>query len=178
MKKISILLFAIIMSTSLFAQDENKSQDEVKSLFGGAEITHGGYGGIAINYTQIDGQDAILVGVKGGWIINHGITIGLAGYGFANDVSYEKTINGNPDNYTLAGGYGGLLIEPILWGLKPVHISIPILIGAGGAAFWHFGMREDPSVAHENFRREILGPVHAQHYNEFWACAGWVMPLE
>lgn len=57
---------------------------------------------------------------------------------------------------------GGVLI-PILF--------IVVLLGVGGAAFWYFAMREDPTVAHEAFRREIFGPVHGQYYNEFWACA-------
>lgn len=30
---------------------------------------------------------------------------------------------------------GGVIIEPIIWAKSPVHISIPILIGAGGAAY-------------------------------------------
>lgn len=32
----------------------------------------------------------------------------------------------------MAGGYGGLVIEPIIGAKWPVHVSIPILIGAGG----------------------------------------------
>ncbi len=58
---------------------------------------------------------------------------------------------------------GGGVIIPIVF--------ILALIGAGAAGFWHFGMREDPGVAHENFRREILGPLNVEYYNEFWACA-------
>ena len=50
-------------------------------------------------------------------------------------MKYEKTINGYSDKYILAGGYGGLLIEPIIGAFKPVHISIPMLIGAGGATY-------------------------------------------
>ncbi len=135
MKKSGILLVAIIMSLSLFAQEESKPPQEYKSLLGGEEITHGGYGGLSINYSRIDGEDAVLVGARGAWVINHGIAIGIAGYGFANELEYEKTINGYPDKYILAGGYGGLLIEPIIGAFKPVHISVPILIGGGGVSY-------------------------------------------
>jgi hypothetical protein len=36
--------------------------------------------------------------------------------------------------YNLAGGYGGFIIEPIIMGRWPIHISFPVLIGAGGVA--------------------------------------------
>jgi hypothetical protein len=45
------------------------------------------------------------------------------------------------------------------------------LLGAAAAGVWYFGMREDPAVAHETFRREVLGPAYTQYYEEFWACA-------
>jgi hypothetical protein len=35
----------------------------------------------------------------------------------------------------LTGGYGGILLEPILFPKFPVHISIPVVIGAGGIAY-------------------------------------------
>lgn len=134
MKKYAILILSLIFVTTIIAQD-NESDNEYKTIFGdGDKATHGGYGGLSFNYSQIDGKDALLVGARGAWIINHGIAIGIAGYGFANDMDYEKNINGYVDNYSLAGGYGGLLIEPIIGAKWPVHVSIPILIGAGGAA--------------------------------------------
>ena len=34
---------------------------------------------------------------------------------------------------SIAGGYGGIFIEPILGGLKPVHVAFPVLFGVGGA---------------------------------------------
>lgn len=37
-------------------------------------------------------------------------------------------------SYSYAGGYGGILIEPILFPKYPVHVSFPILLGGGGIA--------------------------------------------
>ena len=34
----------------------------------------------------------------------------------------------------MAGGYGGIFIEPIVAGRKPMHFSFPVLFGIGGAA--------------------------------------------
>jgi len=130
------LLIAIILGISLvgFSQDNDNSED-YKTLFGGDHMTHGGYGGLLVNYSQIDGKDAVLVGARGAWIINHGLALGIAGYGFANDMEYYKSIDGIYDRYNLAGGYGGLLIEPIIGSKYPVHVSLPILIGAGGVGY-------------------------------------------
>jgi hypothetical protein len=35
----------------------------------------------------------------------------------------------------LTGGYGGLYVEPILLPRSPVHLSFPVLFGAGGISF-------------------------------------------
>jgi hypothetical protein len=139
MKKTSLifLLMALVFTNFAIAQDE-KPQTEMRTLFGNNDkISHGGYGALLINYSQFDGKDVVLVGAKGGWIINHGITLGIGGYGFANQVSFNDLTIGNEnyDNVFLSGGYGGLLVEPILFPMSPVHISIPVLIGAGGAAY-------------------------------------------
>jgi hypothetical protein len=138
MKKTSLifLLMALVFTNFAIAQDE-KPQDEMRTLFGNNDkISHGGYGALLINYSQFDGKDVVLVGARGGWLINHGITLGIGGYGFANQISIIDGSINNPDGdrLYLSGGYGGLLVEPIIFPMKPIHISIPILIGAGGAA--------------------------------------------
>jgi len=139
MKKTSLifLLMALVFTNFAIAQEE-KPQNEMRTLFGNNDkISHGGYGALLINYSQFDDKDVVLVGGRGGWIINHGITLGIGGYGFANQISYNDLTLGdqNYDKVFLSGGYGGLLVEPIIFPMKPVHISIPVLIGAGGAAY-------------------------------------------
>ncbi len=137
MKKIILILVAAIIGFAGYTQDDNnRNQQDYRTIFGGNHITHGGYGALAINYSQVDKKDALLVGARAAWIINHGIAIGIGGYGFANNLNY--TINNNfytDQDFTLAGGYGGLVIEPIIGAKMPVHISVPLLIGAGGVSY-------------------------------------------
>ena len=145
MNKTILLFFAIIVGIISNAQaqadsiqsteDNKQSTEEYKTLFSSDKITHGGYGVILMNYSQIDGKDAFLVGMRGMWLINHGVGIGIGGYGFANDLQYENHSGSSPTDYSLAGGYGGLVIEPIIGAKHPVHVSLPILIGAGGVAY-------------------------------------------
>jgi hypothetical protein len=57
-----------------------------QTLVGNGEISNGGFGGPVIKYTQIKNEPAILVGGRGGWIINHTFVIGGGGYGLANQI--------------------------------------------------------------------------------------------
>ena len=155
MKKAILIFTVMFLGTILVAQEENRNPQEYRTLFGGDEISHGGYGGLSVNYSQIDGKDAVLVGARGAWVINHGMAIGIAGYGFANDLKYERTINGLADDYSLVGGYGGLLLEPIIGANWPVHISIPVLIGAGGVAYVsHYWNTYDDPYYHGGYTEE------------------------
>ena len=138
MKKTVILMMALLTVTMGMTQDDqSRTEQEFKTIFNGNKsnnkIVHGGYGGIMMNYTQIDNKDAFLAGIRGMWIMNHGIGIGIGGYGFANELKFYSDSD-NSSDYSLAGGYGGLTIEPIIMAKKPVHVSFPVLIGAGGVA--------------------------------------------
>ena len=128
MKKYLTLILVIFILPLAHAQEEN---NEFKTLFGDKHITHGGYGSVGINYSQIDGKDAIVMSGRGAWVIGHGFALGFAGSGFLNDYHYSEALS---SNVNLAGGYGGLLLEPILFPKFPVHISVPIVAGVGGVA--------------------------------------------
>jgi hypothetical protein len=132
-KTLNTVLFAILafcFVTSAMAQEKEKK--EFKTLLGNHHYSNGAYGALMINYTQINNDDILLIGARGGIIINQSITIGLAGYGLASDNEYKIL---GKDIVNLAGGYGGLLIEPIVGPRLPVHLAFPIIIGAGGIAY-------------------------------------------
>ena len=155
MKKVTTFLVLVALTvTSLMAQEVETRQEEeqqqqeqqqqveqkkaksqrdpgeVRTLFD-PRSGSGGYGAITIGYTQIAGRDAILMGGRGEWVVGHGFGLGIAGYGFVNDPIYNIV---EDLDYSLAGGYGGLVMEPIILGWFPVHVALPILIGAGGVA--------------------------------------------
>ncbi len=125
------------LSLSLTAQEETEetaNNDRVQTLFGNKEKnrSNGGYGGFSTAYTKMDGRDAIMFGGQGGWIIDHGFVLGGAGYGFMTDRFFDAELN---NQYMLAGGYGGLLLEFIVAPKSPVHLSIPLVIGGGGVSY-------------------------------------------
>lgn len=143
-KSILLAIFALITFAS-WAQNDN-----YRTLFGSKPVSHGGYGALTFSYSNIDDKDAFMAGIKGGWVIDHIFTIGIAGKGFLNDISYQYQFGANQD-LNIAGGYGGLLIEPVLAPFSPVHLTFPVIIGAGGVAlvnynWWQYDTFQNPAV--------------------------------
>lgn len=130
MKSFIYTIILACLTAGMYAQE---SDSEVRTIFGGKKNRHnGGYGAIMVNYSQIIDRDAILIGGRGAWVVDHGFGLGLGGYGFMTDPQMDP-IKG--EEYQVSGGYGGLLLEPIVGAKSPIHLSFPILIGAGGVAY-------------------------------------------
>lgn len=146
MKK-TALFFALVLAISFaHAQDNNYNNNEVRTIFSN-DGNNGGFGAVSLGYSEIDGSDAFIGGVRGGFIFDQKLAIGLGGYGFVNNLDNNKYGNAiNRDMY-LAGGYGGVFIEPIVAGNSPVHVSFPILLGIGGVSLsydnWNWNWEDD-----------------------------------
>ncbi len=148
MKKIALTLVVLAFATSL-AYSQNTPTDQInlnspqttlntlnpdkplKTMTGSGSL--GAWIGFTGGYTNLYDRDAYTVGMRGGLIFGHSLTIGLAGKGFGSFNTFDKIENGR-DLY-LEGGYGGLFIEPVLLPSEIFHLSFPCLIGAGGAAY-------------------------------------------
>jgi hypothetical protein len=129
MKKIVLIIF-LVMAQQAAAQQQ--------TLFSSTEITNGGFGGPVLKYTSINSNGALLVGGRGGWIINHTFVLGGGLYGLATyvpaDVIEEDIIREDADNLYLM--YGGLELEYLFSPMKVVHYSFEMLIGMGGLGYW------------------------------------------
>jgi len=157
MMKTRILLIGIMaIGFMAFSYGQEGKGDEMLTIFGHTDhkVSHGGYAAISVEYTQIDGEDVMTLGGRAGWLIDHHVTIGLAGKALMNTVyidGYWPVNERYNDGYYLVGGYGGLFVEPIIAPKFPVHLSIPILIGGGGLALndytWHDYQWENNEIA-------------------------------
>jgi len=108
-----------------------RTGSEIQTITGpGRKV--GFYLGFHSDYSQIGGLDAFGAGGSVALIANHGLAIGFAGKGFVTEPFSARPASSTRNNYS--GGYGGLLIEPILFPKSPVHFSFPVLLGAGGIA--------------------------------------------
>jgi hypothetical protein len=127
MKKILAIVLFIAMGLTSFAQD---NENEIKTLFG-HDRSNGGYGAFSIGYTQVQGINSLTMGGRGAWIVGHSLALGFTGSGFVSDFTDMDAST----SYNFVGGYGGLLVEPIIIPKSPVHLSFPITLGIGGIAY-------------------------------------------
>jgi hypothetical protein len=133
-KTTTITVLLILFCSALFSQDpefEYYKNREIKTLLG-HNRAGGGYGVFTAGYSKIDQRHAVLFGGRFGWLANHSIGIGIGGTGFINEFHYIPSLY---REVALTGGYGGFYIEPIFLPRSPVHLSFPILFGAGGISY-------------------------------------------
>jgi hypothetical protein len=143
MKTIIVSFIILALSTSTFAQktiridNSNDNNQEIQTLFK-RNKRDGFYGAMTVGYSPINGSDGVVFSSRGCWIVDHWFALGVGGTAFANNIEgindLDQTLNQLNNNTHLAGGYGGFIIEPMLAPLKPLHLSFPLLIGAGGAS--------------------------------------------
>jgi hypothetical protein len=106
-------------------------EEQPRVLFPG-RVKHGGYGGPELKLTSMVGDPALLVGVQGGWVINHALVIGAAGYGLVTQHDAPAAVSPAFTSSTLQLGYGGPRVSYVILPNEVVHFSIGILVGAGG----------------------------------------------
>ena len=126
-----VLLF-LLFSISISAQEE--------TLLGSGEISSGGFGAPVVKYTQIKGDPALLIGGRGGWIINHTFVLGAGGYSLVTDVETDTPPSILFPVYPYLGsyinlGYGGLELEYIVQSDQMLHFSVYTLIGGGAVSY-------------------------------------------
>lgn len=102
---------------------------QTETLFSG-DIESGGYGAIGVKFGEVKGENGVFVGGQGAWVINHNFALGIAGYGFANDLYLDEN-----DSLDLDFGYGGLLLEYNLAPNKLIHLNFQSIIGVGSNTY-------------------------------------------
>jgi hypothetical protein len=161
MRKFAVLLLSLALCSGniafgqdtlrLFGHKENHAPKPVpdtlhKQTYAPVKVTHsddiqtltgpehhlGFYFGFHPEYSQVAGNDAFGCGGTFALVVNHGLAIGFSGKGFFSE-PYNNA-PGSDLSYNYSGGYGGFFIEPILFPKYPVHLSFPVILGAGGIA--------------------------------------------
>lgn len=102
------------------------------------DVSFGGFGGPVLGLTGINGQPALLVGGRGGVVINfrelHSLGIGGGGTGLVTNVPADGVFNDDGEQMYLALGYGGVDLEYTHRTNRLVHVTAQTLIGAGGVS--------------------------------------------
>ncbi|WP_213831171.1 hypothetical protein [Flagellimonas sp. 389] len=130
MKPYKLLLFLVLFSCVAWSQDQ---EDNTYIEFNDRNnVVHGVYLGLGTYFGEIDGENTYHGVFKIAYVANRQFEVGFAAVGFYS----EQDIRVNTfDTFDFAGAYGGLHIEPILWGRSKANLSFPILIGAGGVVY-------------------------------------------
>ncbi|MBU0487130.1 MAG: hypothetical protein KKD31_04165 [Bacteroidetes bacterium] len=135
MKKFGLILISIAIAGMVYSQDDGGDK-EIKTLING-DITHGGYFGTVLKVANTAGEDGLWVGGKLVWVINHNFGLGIEGYGLTtSNTLWASSYNGWITKKSIGTGYGGLVIEYSPLSHKVVHLSVPVLIGAGGVGVY------------------------------------------
>ncbi len=132
----NIFILLLLSSVTIWAQAE--------TLVSG-KIENGGFGAPVIKFTQVNGKFGLLIGGRGGWIMNHKFVIGGGGYGLVNQVDANFIFEG--DLTPLMMGYGGFEMEYIFSSNKLVHFSIYLLLGGGGITYKRFHEWDTPHIS-------------------------------
>jgi hypothetical protein len=130
MKTACFVLMLFLVAIPAIAQEETLIKGDIES---------GGFGGPVVKFTSMNGEAGILVGGRGGWIINHSFIIGGGGYGLANNINAK--VPGPYGERYLNFGYGGVELEYISQPARLIHMSYMMLIGGGGVNWRDENMR-------------------------------------
>lgn len=90
----------------------------------------GAYGGLGVAYTRMLHRDGALVSLEGAVLVDHRLSIGLAGYGLSRTPRGPDTLDGNRREFRT--GYGGLTLRYAAFAPSfPVYASLGVLVGGG-----------------------------------------------
>ena len=133
MKYLSILLLVLVAFIAEAQRYEDVNDpNEIKSILSKDNEIQG-FGGIDGKLGDIKGDRTLFIGGYGGVIVNRSFMFGIRAYGLASQPGFEGTIPGTVEVKELKryGGYGGLLIGATVFGKEVIHLSAPVLLGAG-----------------------------------------------
>jgi len=131
----SILLLALVgIIASGFSQDSTQDDsDDYLEFNDRNNVVHGVYLGLSTRYGEIKNKDAFMAGLKIAYVANQQFEVGFEGnFLYSEQDLFNSTLGRRED---LIGAYGGLHLEPILFGKSRVSLSFPLLIGAGGVGY-------------------------------------------
>jgi hypothetical protein len=134
----------------------------------GQNFESGAFGAPVIKYTRLAGQPALIVGGKGGWIINKRIVLGAGYYSLTSNVNSNVSDPESNQNLLLDFNYGGLELEYLLFYASRYNVTIGMLLGSGGLNFHIQDMNKkfsnrnllvwEPQL---NFEAELFQWLHA-----------------
>lgn len=129
----AVAIAATIVSLPARAAAEEAAPEDENVLIG-PNVKHGGYGAPEVKVTSFTRDAAVLAGGQAGWIIDRRYVLGLAGYGLATAHSPTEELLRPEGPSRIAFGYGGVRLAWVHHPERMVHVSVGMLVGAGGVS--------------------------------------------
>lgn len=129
-QKTTALLLFLLFGILGFSQDHEENYITFNDR---KNVVHGVYLGLSTYFGEIDDKDTYIGGLKVAYVANRQFEVG-----FMANVLYSEQDVFNPRNRSnddIVALYGGLHLEPILFGKSKVSLSFPVLIGGGGVGY-------------------------------------------
>jgi hypothetical protein len=95
----------------------------------GKKVKVGAYAGLGGAYTRMMGEDSGLVSFEAAVLLDHRLSLGLAGYAFTRMPRGPVATDGAAQQF--GAGYGGLALRYSVFGGLPVYGTFGLVLGAG-----------------------------------------------
>lgn len=155
MNKILFTLLSIsFFGLEVHSQESN--QEKTSRFDDGTETLvnrKGGLGGfLEINTMPVylNNQPGIMTGGGLSLVFGHSLNVGVAGYGLCTEIRTDNT-DTLGDHLFLQTGYGGITLEPVLFSKKLVHVTFPVLLGAGGTSLTNHSLYDEETFDEDDW---------------------------
>ncbi len=141
----SLLGVALLGAPATFAQTASPvapppDEYQPRTLAGSGVGHHGFFVAPVVQLGPAQGTSRLWVGGRVAYQINHRVALGFGGYGLATEPRITNLAAAPAGSKPrLGGGYGGFMLEYTVAPAALVHVSFPLLVGAGGAGYWWDG---------------------------------------
>jgi len=109
------------------------SYDGPPLLLGKGKKLHvGGYFGLGAAYTRLMDRDSGLVSFEAALLLDHRLSLGVAGYGFTRTPRGPAASDGTAQE--LGAAYGGFALRYSLFGGSPLYATFGLVVGAGAVS--------------------------------------------
>ena len=140
MNRLAAFVLVVFIAVPVIAQDEDLvPRDE--TLFP-KEFKSGYFGGPVLKAGKMGEEFALLIGARGGWIINDKAVLGAGVHYLVNSIEVQTTV---PDTiapvdttFDMEILYGGPEFEYISGSHNLVHYTVSVLVGAGVVRYKDF----------------------------------------
>lgn len=118
----------------------------------GKKVPVGAYAGFGGAYTRFAGRDSGLVSFEAALLLDHRLSLGVAGYGFTRTPRGPRASDGTAQEFGAA--YGGFALRYSIFGSSPLYATFGLVLGAGAVNLhrddgwddeteWDAGFRDD-----------------------------------